>query len=154
MKEEALRPFREKLIDQTTIKFIFVGILNTLFGGAVMFLFYNLLGLSYWVSSACNYLFGSILSFFLNKYYTFQSREKSAKEVFRFILNILLCYLIAYGIARPLVKFLLEKGSVQQRENLAMGFGLVLFTLLNYLGQRLFVFQKKYSEEGRKSSLK
>ena len=33
-----------------------------------MFAAYNLLHLSYWVSSASNYVVGSIVSYFLNKY--------------------------------------------------------------------------------------
>lgn len=53
-----------KLIDKTTFKFIFVGIINTLVGTSVMFVAYNLLHFSYWISSASNYIIGSIVSFF------------------------------------------------------------------------------------------
>ena len=60
-----------KLIDKTTIKFILVGIVNTLVGTGVMFLMYNLLHASYWISSASNYIIGSIVSYVLNKYFTF-----------------------------------------------------------------------------------
>ena len=60
-----------KFFDKTFLKFIIVGVANTLFGTAVMFIAYNLLHFSYWVSSASNYVFGSILSYFLNKYFTF-----------------------------------------------------------------------------------
>ena len=56
-------------IDKELFKFILVGIANTLFGTAIMFGMYNLLGCNYYVSSACNYIFGSILSYFLNKYF-------------------------------------------------------------------------------------
>lgn len=132
-----------KFIDQTTLKFILVGMVNTLFGGAVMFLCYNLFSLSYWISSALNYLLGSLLSFFLNKYFTFQSKKKSFREVFRFIVNILFCYLIAYGIARPLARKILGAASFRLRENLAMAIGLFLFTVINYLGQRFFVFRQE-----------
>lgn len=133
---------RGKLIDQTTFKFILVGIINTLVGGGLMFLAYNVFGLSYWLSSAINYIAGSILSYFLNKYFTFQSKKKSIKEVFRFILNILFAYLIAYGLARPLAGKILSNYSLSQKDNLAMAFGLVLFTVINYFGQRFFVFRK------------
>ena len=77
-------------INKVFIRFIIVGIANTVFGTAIMFLAYNLLHLSYWISSAANYFFGSILSYFLNKYYTFGSKNKSWKEVIRFILNRIL----------------------------------------------------------------
>ena len=67
----------QKIFDKTFWKFIMVGIVNTLFGTAVMFSFYNLLHFSYWVSSAANYIFGSILSYFLNKHFTFQNKSRS-----------------------------------------------------------------------------
>jgi len=38
---------------------------------------------------------------------------------------------------------LLANASVSLRENVAMLVGMVLFTLLNYLGQRLLVFRKR-----------
>lgn len=132
----------KKLLDKTFWKFILVGIINTLFGAAIMFTFYNLFHLSYWFSSASNYFFGSILSYFLNKYYTFRYKERSWGVIGRFVLNILLCYLIAYGIAKPLVLHLLSGASISLQENVAMLVGMVLFTLLNYLGQRFFAFKK------------
>ena len=64
-------------LDITFLKFVLVGVVNTVVGTAVMFLAYNLLHLSYWVSSAANYIVGSICSYFLNKYFTFQNKSKS-----------------------------------------------------------------------------
>jgi len=63
-----------KYVDKKLGKFIIVGIINTIVGCGVMFGLYNLAGCSYWMSSAANYIVGSILSFFLNKYYTFQHK--------------------------------------------------------------------------------
>ena len=132
----------KKLLDKTFWKFILVGAINTLFGAAIMFVFYNLFHLSYWFSSASNYFFGSILSYFLNKYFTFEYKERSWGVIGRFVLNILLCYLIAYGIAKPLALHFLSGFSVAIQENVAMLVGMVLFTLLNYIGQRFFAFKK------------
>ena len=39
------------LIDKKLIKFLIVGVINTLVGSGLMFLLYNLLGVSYWISS-------------------------------------------------------------------------------------------------------
>lgn len=130
------------LIDQKTIKFILVGIVNTLFGTAIMFGLYNLAGCSYWISSAANYFFGSILSFFLNKNFTFQNKESLSKTVPRFVLNILVCYLLAYGIAKPTVLYLLQGYSITIQENIAMLVGMCLFVGFNYLGQRYFAFKE------------
>ena len=61
------------LVDQKLLRFIIVGCINTVVGTAIMFGLYNLASCSYWVSSAANYILTSILSFFLNKYFTFQN---------------------------------------------------------------------------------
>lgn len=132
-----------RLFDKTTLKFILVGIINTLFGTGVMFLAYNVFSASYWLSSALNYILGSILSYFLNKYFTFQSKEKSWNQVVKFVLNITVCYFLAYGLAKPLVMRILSGQEIKLVENAAMVVGMVLFVGLNYLGQRFLVFSEK-----------
>ncbi|WP_053942319.1 GtrA family protein [Kallipyga gabonensis] len=134
---------KARLFDQTTVKFILVGIINTLCGTGVMFLAYNVFSASYWLSSALNYILGSILSFFLNKYFTFQSKEKSWQEVVKFIINITICYFLAYGLAKPLVMRIMQGQDLKFVENTAMVVGMVLFVGLNYLGQRFLVFSTK-----------
>ena len=136
-----------KLFDKTFLKFIAVGILNTLFGTAIMFIAYNALNLNYWVSSALNYILGSILSYFLNKNFTFQSDSKDLKTVLKFIVNITVCYLLAYGAAKPLVAFILRGAGKKMRENLAMLAGMGIFVILNYIGQRFGVFNNKKSND-------
>ena len=93
------------LVDQKLLRFIIVGCINTVVGTAIMFGLYNLASCSYWVSSAANYILTSILSFFLNKYFTFQNKERSWKQVAKFIINIAVCYVLAYGIAKPVRRF-------------------------------------------------
>ena len=132
-----------KFADRTFLRFVLVGIINTLFGTAIMFVFYNVFGLSYWLSSASNYFFGSILSYFLNKYYTFRYKKRGWRVAARFVLNISVCYLIAYGLAKPLIAVLLSGVKVSVQENAAMLCGMVLFIVLNYLGQRFFAFKNE-----------
>jgi len=138
-----------KYVDKKLGKFIIVGIINTIVGCGVMFGLYNLAGCSYWMSSAANYIVGSILSFFLNKYYTFQHKGDMLGSAFRFVLNIAVCYLLAYGIAKPLVLHFLP-GTQKLQENVAMFVGMCLFTGFNYLGQRIFAFREPKEAEGRK----
>lgn len=133
----------KKLFDKTFLKFVLVGIVNTIFGTSIMFVAYNFLHLSYWISSAANYILGSILSYFLNKHFTFQDKSKSMKTVLKFTINIMVCYLIAYGIAKPVAEMMLNGASKTCKENIAMLVGMVLFVMLNYLGQRFFAFRTK-----------
>lgn len=132
----------KSFIDITMLRFIIVGVINTLVGTAIMFTAYNVLHFSYWVSSALNYILASILSYFLNKYFTFRSREKGIKVVLKFTLNIVVCYLIAYGIAKPLAAWALKGMGQTIQDNGAMLVGMCLFVVINYFGQRFFAFKK------------
>ncbi len=85
-KEAIMKDKIKNILDITFWKFVLVGIVNTLVGTAVMFAAYNVLHLSYWISSASNYVVGSIVSYFLNKYFTFQNKEKSWKQLVKFAL--------------------------------------------------------------------
>lgn len=131
--------------DKSFVRFIIVGVINTIVGTAIMLVFYNVFHLDYWFSSASDYVFASVLSYFLNKYYTFKNKEKGWKPAIRFVANIVTCYIIAFSLARPIVRWILyQLGtdlSVSWIENIAMLFGSGLFVLINYLGQRFFAFK-------------
>ena len=139
------------LLDPTLFRFILVGLVNTAVGYGVMFGLYNLAGLhtwgdtGYWLSSATNYIVGSVVSFFLNKHFTFRSREKGAGVVLRFALNIAVCWALAYGLAKPVMVWLLSGTgwSQQLQGNLSMLAGSGLFVFLNYFGQRFFAFRSR-----------
>ena len=115
-----------KIFDQTFWKFVLVGVINTMVGTVIMFACYNLVGLSYWISSAANYIVGSLVSYYLNKHFTFKSTEKGIKPVLQFVINIAICYLIAYGVAKPLVSNILRGQSKSIQENGAMLVGMLL----------------------------
>lgn len=130
-----------RLIDEKLLRFLMVGVLNTAVGAALMFGLYNLAGWSYWLATAANYTLTSILSFVLNKYFTFRDRTRSWQQVLKFALHIAVCYLAAYGIAKPLCRAVLTHADPMLRDNVSMLAGMVIFTGLNYLGQRLFAFR-------------
>jgi putative flippase GtrA len=143
MKLNSFLSHRFLIFDFVFFKFIIFGTINTLIGGALVFLLYNAAGIGYWQSSAAGYVLTSILSFFLNKYFTFSVRHWSAFMVFAFIITITISYLIAYGIAKPVMNYLLRDSPQKIRENIALFAGMCLFTGINYLGQRFIVFRAK-----------
>ncbi len=132
-----------------------VGILNTIVGMGLQFLLFNLFGLDEWVSSIIGYVLGSILSYFLNKYFTFKNKEKGWKPVVKFALNIAVCYGLAYGIAIPLTKWICVANSFTMfgwtvdkfAGNVSMLVGSCLFVAFNYIGQRFFAFKEKKTEK-------
>jgi putative flippase GtrA len=119
-----------------------VGIFNTLVGDGLMFALYNLAHWNYWISTATGCIFGSMLSFFLNKYFTFKVTNWSFTMVGGFIINNIVCYLIAYSVAQPLANYILRDSSQTVRGNVALLSGMCIYAGLNYLGQRLAVFRK------------
>ena len=132
----------KKYFDIKFFKFIIVGVVNTIFGTAIMFCAYNIFNLGYWISSALNYILGSILSYFLNKYFTFQNKSKDVRTIFKFALNICVCYFVAYGIAKPVVKYVFSGFNGNFQDNLSMFVGMCIFVILNYIGQRNFAFKE------------
>ena len=132
-----------QLFDIKMWKFLLVGVLNTLVGDGLSFLLINLHVMNMWWATALPTALASVMSYFLNKHFTFKNTEKGWRPVLRFALNIAVCYLLAYGIAIPVMQWLLADTSVALRENIAKLTGMCLFVGFNYLGQRLFAFREK-----------
>ncbi len=133
----------KQFLSREFLTFLVVGVVNTLFGTAIMLVLYNVFGCSYWVSSFCDYFFGSILSYFLNKHFTFHYQGTDWRSIVKFALNIIVCYLIAYSLALPLTRAALESLQLSKPvvENVAMLVGTVLFMIINYLGQKFYAFK-------------
>ena len=132
----------KKLFDPSMWKFLLVGVANTLLSMVLMFL---LEGLGYWPSTAIAYIAGAVLSFFLNRSFTFKSDAAFWPSVLKFAINVVLCYLIAYSIAQPMVTWILTKTAIPTiwQERIAKLCGMGLYTVINYFGQRFFAFRKK-----------
>lgn len=142
MKKKLLSLFDEKLW-----KFLLVGVLNTIVGNGLMFLLYNLAGMGYWPATGVSYALASVMSYFLNRYFTFKYKGAGVGVIVRFALNIAVCYLLAYGLAKPAVYHLLSDASQRVRDNVAMLAGMCLFVGFNYLGQRFFAFREEKNKE-------
>ncbi len=139
---------KQKIIDKILLKYFLVGIVNTVVGQGITFLLINFAHLGLWLSTAIGYTAGSIVSFFGNKLFTFKKKQRSIKEVFIYIANIVVCYFIAYGVAEPLVERLASTSSSEiVKDNLAALVGLVIFIVLNYFGQRFVVFKERNNNE-------
>lgn len=149
----------KKVVDEKLLKFALVGVLNTVVGYAINFVALNVFKLSFMLAGALNYIPTSIMSFFLNKYFTFKSKGDLKKEAVRFAVNILICWLLAYGIAQPATAFVMKFapqgifdmirwisfGYLNERgviiDNVATIVGMGLFVVFNYTGQRFFAFK-------------
>ncbi|MCL2877177.1 MAG: GtrA family protein [Acidobacteria bacterium] len=133
-----------EVFDEKILKFLFVGALNTLLGAGIMFGLYNLAGLGYWSSSAVSYITASIFSFFMNRSFTFGDKSSPGLPALKFTANIVVCYLLSFSLAKPLILLLLNSMNLSQNttDNIAMLAGMIMFTGFNYIGQRYFVFRE------------
>ena len=131
------------LFDVKMWKFLLVGVLNTLVGDGLSFLLINVTAIGLWWGTALPMALASVMSYFLNKHFTFKNTEKGWRPVLRFAVNIAACYLLAYGIAIPLLTWVLAAQDPVLVKNVTKLAGMVLFTGFNYLGQRLFAFREK-----------
>ena len=96
-----------KLIDKSIPRFLLVGVGNTLLSMVLMFL---LEGLGYWPSTAIAYVAGAVMSFFLNRHFTFQSEETLLRSAVKFAVNVAVCYVVAYALAQPIARLFYGEG--------------------------------------------
>lgn len=130
-----------KLLDASIWKFLLVGVGNTLLSMVLMFV---LEGLGYWPSTAIAYVAGAVMSFFLNRHFTFHSEETMGRAAVKFALNVAVCYVVAYSLAQPIAGWVLGWTGLSAlwQERLTKLGGMGIYTVLNYFGQRFYAFQK------------
>lgn len=151
-----MKDFIKNFFDIKFLKFVLVGVINTIIGMGLQFVFYNVFKWDQYnwgviLASFLGNLIGSIVSYFLNKYFTFKNTEKGWKPVLRFALNIALCYTIAYVVISPLVSWVCTANALSMfgwtvekfAGNASLAVGAVMFVACNYVGQRFFAFREK-----------
>ena len=130
----------------TFIRFILVGVANTIIGLSAMFLFYHLLGLSYWMATFLGNTIGACVSYCLNRSFTFKSKALVSKSLIRFVGVILFCYFVSFYIGKHAVHLALTHThifSAAISTDLAILVSTCFYTLLNYSLQKWIVFPQK-----------
>lgn len=123
------------------IKFLVVGVLNTIIGASIMFVAYNFMGLNYWVSTSLNYIVAGTFSFFANKKFTFKSEGKIFQKIILFIITLIFCYFIAFYLSKKII-FFIDISNKKLKENISMLLGMVIYTVLNFILQKKIVFRR------------
>ncbi|MGR6342062.1 GtrA family protein [Priestia megaterium] len=130
----------------TFIRFILVGVVNTIIGLSAMFLFYHLLGLSYWMATFLGNTIGACVSYCLNRKFTFKNNTSVSKSLVRFVIVILFCYFVSFYIGKHIVYLALNHihtFTETVTTDLAILVSTCLYTLLNYTLQKWIVFPRK-----------
>ena len=156
MKKKLLSLFDAKLW-----KFLLVGIFNTIFNWVIVFLLLHFAQFTPLAATIISTILASILSYILNRYFTFKYQGSGFGAIARFALNIVVCYVLGYGLALfvfyPLfpgvtggagkVLAILSGTKNTKWDYVAALLGSCLFTGFNYLGQRFFAFRETKKEE-------
>lgn len=136
-----------KLWRDKRIRFLFVGVLNTLVGIGVTYLTYFLMGykvfqkdditpLANFVATLLGQVIGGIHSYLWNKFFTFRSKDRSPAEFFRFAVICVVQYGVNFGLT------LLFKLFIPYAWLYTVIVTLIC-TVVSYIGHNLFSFKKQ-----------
>ena len=99
-----MRGFFNNLFEDKKVRFLFVGVLNTIFGYAVYALFIYL-KMHYFLAQLLSSILAIAHSYLWNKYFTFRSPGRSASEIIRFVSVYAVSYLLNMGILYVSIEF-------------------------------------------------
>ncbi|MBE3563903.1 MAG: GtrA family protein [Hydrogenibacillus schlegelii] len=143
------------------VRYLAVGVVNTLVGtGAMLFLLR--LGVPYWPATAGGFALGLGTSFALNRRFTFGRRGDVRRAFGRFLLVTFVGYGVAFFVARRMASAVwgglsvlaaaLGAGPIgaspQGFEMLAVVIGTGLYTILTFVGHRMWTFREPRADRG------
>ncbi|MBA2943404.1 GtrA family protein [Paenibacillus sp. CGMCC 1.16610] len=132
------------LLSGSFLRFLLVGVFNTLVGLSASFVFFNVLHLNYWLSTFAGNTLGAIVSYTLNRTFTFRSKASVGSSWWKFAIVILSCYGLSYSCSLLLAEaagVLWPELRADWLHNGAILVGNGLYTIGNYLGHKYFTFR-------------
>ncbi|MFZ3589875.1 GtrA family protein [Bacillus sp. DJP31] len=114
------------------VRFLLVGVMNTLVGLSLILILMNAFEMNYWLSTFIGNGTGAVISYFLNRKFTFKSQRSHQRGAPAFFVVILICYFGSYSISAWMINM-----SNQPQEELAVLVGCAFYTLTNYCGQKI-----------------
>jgi len=124
-----------KKADKTFIKYISVGIVNTLFGYGVIFLCLYI-GITAEISNFFGYVVGFFISYLLNKKYSFKSKARYYKDLPKFFIGMAIAY-VSNFIVLILLYRLLEVNKYTSQ--ICAG---IVYTLVGYVLSKFWIFRE------------
>lgn len=118
------------------IKFLIVGLSNTLITFLSFKILTDLLLINDSISNIISYIIGVTNSFFFNKLWTFKSKIISLKELIYFIISFLISFLLQFIVYKTFKNLLLIN------KDIAFLIGMVIYTSTNFLLNKYITFNK------------
>lgn len=124
-----------KILSNSFIKYIIVGAINTTASFIIIFyLMYK--GAIPEIANFIGYISGVLLSYLLNKYFTFKSKNKHTKEFIKFSICMGIAYLI------NLFTLIIFYRYFEINEYISQIISAVFYTLSGYLLSKFYAFRK------------
>lgn len=123
------------LLTSSLFKYLLVGIANTIFGYAIIFslMFFGVIPE---IANIFGYAFGIILSYFLNKTFTFQSKNSHKRDFSRFIIAMALAYFI------NLIVLIIAHRMLGIDKYISQIIAGIFYTASGYIFNKFFTFKK------------
>lgn len=125
----------QRFLNSSLFKYLLVGSINTIFGYCIIFVL-MFLGVIPETANLIGYVCGIILSYFLNKNFTFQSKNSHKKDFWRFAIAMALAYLINLAVLVIAHRIL---GIDKYISQIISG---IFYTASGYVFNRFFTFKK------------
>lgn len=121
----------------SVIKFLVVGGISTLFNYAVFYCLTKMLLVNYLLASVAGYISGLVLGFFLNHFWTFESRGYRTAV----LLGYGLVYLTSLGFSTLFLWIAVEKLNLNKYLMNVMAIG--ISTVLNFIGLKTIIYKNE-----------
>ncbi|AIQ55093.1 GtrA family protein [Paenibacillus sp. FSL R7-0331] len=128
--------FLSSLLKQETIKFLVVGVLNTLVGYGFFYICYTVAEWSYPLSLVISHIIGVVNSFLWNSKWTFNTAEIKLSRVLKFCL----VYLVTLFLNLATLSFFVEWVGVEVL--IAQLLSLFITTAVSFFGHKYWSFNK------------
>lgn len=151
--------FLKKIFDKTFIIYVVLGFLNYGVCNLIMLVLHNVFGLAETPSLIVEFALQTTVSFILNRYVTFRGIPISRYWPVKFVISVAVSYLLAKVLLLQVFKYLITlpffiaiadwvQGIVAKtadptvfRSNLVMLACTFAYCVINYVGQRYYVFK-------------
>ena len=151
----------KRIFDRTLLIYSVVGVLNFIVCTLLMFVLYNQLHVSEHIAPVVNYGLGSLIWYLSCRYLIFRDRKTTPDLLLRFAIEVVVCYVLSYYVIAPLVGELILQwervlnffsfgGATKIEGNCSMTVGMLAYAVLNYFGQRYFVFSHRFEQKKRR----
>ena len=121
----------------TLIRYLLVGVVNTLVGLGIIYLAMYFLKMDLASSNAFGYAIGIMVSFVLNKKWTFDSQDHVVYSFLRYLLVLAVAYVA------NLATVLFANSHFDLNPYLSQALGIVPYTTIGFLGSRYFAFRDR-----------